>query len=95
VGVPTPLKGEPSWELSSFPTNRTFNKKLHGGPASSYEQHRLLVGSTPTAEYAYRPALRWIRWNLMQSLIHLPRMIMDANLCITTGSKCSDRVDVL
>jgi hypothetical protein len=57
VGVPTPLKGEPSWELSSFPTNRTFNKKLHGGPASSYEQHRLLVGSTPTAEYAYRPDL--------------------------------------
>jgi hypothetical protein len=51
VGVPTPLIGEPSWELSSFPTDRIFNKKLHGGPASSY------VGSTPSAEYAYRPDL--------------------------------------
>jgi hypothetical protein len=31
--------------------------RLHEGPASSYEQHRLLVGSTPPAEFAYRPDL--------------------------------------
>jgi hypothetical protein len=57
VGVPTSFIGEPSWELSSFPTDGNFNMKLHGRPASSYEQHRLLVGSTPTAGFAYRPDL--------------------------------------
>jgi hypothetical protein len=57
VGVPTAFIGEPSWELSSFPTDGNFNMKLHEGPASSYEQHRLLVGSTPPAEFAYRPDL--------------------------------------
>jgi hypothetical protein len=56
VGVPTSFIGEPSWELFSFPTDRNFNKKPHGGPASPYEQHRL-VGSIPTAEFAYRPDL--------------------------------------
>jgi hypothetical protein len=57
VGVPTAFIGEPSWELSSFPTDGNPNMKLHEGPASSYEQHRLLVGSTPPAEFAYRPDL--------------------------------------
>jgi hypothetical protein len=57
VGVPTSFRGEPSWELSSFPTDGNFNMKMHGGPASPYEQHRLLVGSTPTAEFANRPDL--------------------------------------
>jgi hypothetical protein len=57
VGVPTSFIGEPSWELPSFPTDGNFNMNLHGGPASPYEQHRLLVGSTPTAGYAYRSDL--------------------------------------
>jgi hypothetical protein len=57
VGVPTAFIGEPSWELTSFPTGGNFNMKLHEGQASSYEQHRLLVGSTPPAEFAYRPDL--------------------------------------
>jgi hypothetical protein len=57
VGVPTAFIGEPSWELSSFPTDGNLNMKLHEGPASAYEQHRLLVGSTPPAEFAYRPDL--------------------------------------
>jgi hypothetical protein len=56
VGVPTAFIGEPSWELSSFPTDGNLNMKLHEGPASAYEQHRL-VGSIPTAEFAYRPHL--------------------------------------
>lgn len=57
VEFPTSFIGEPSWELSSFPTDGYFNMKLHGGPASPYERHRLLVGSTPTAEFAHRPDL--------------------------------------
>jgi hypothetical protein len=57
VGVPTSFIGDSSWELPSFPTDGNFNMKLHEGPASSYEQHRLLVGSTPTAGFAYIPDL--------------------------------------
>jgi hypothetical protein len=57
LGVPTSFIGDPSWELSFFPTDGNFNVKLHEGPASSYKQHRLLVGSTPTAGFAYRHEL--------------------------------------
>ncbi|GIC89043.1 Zn(II)2Cys6 transcription factor [Aspergillus udagawae] len=57
VDIPTSFIGVPSWELSSFPTDGNFNVKMHEAQAEPYEQHGLLVGSTPTAGFAYRPEL--------------------------------------
>jgi hypothetical protein len=57
AGIPVSFIGDPSWELSSFPTNGNFNMKMHEAQAKSYEQYGLLVGSTPTAGFAYRPEL--------------------------------------
>jgi hypothetical protein len=57
VDIPTSFIGVPSWELSSFPTDGNFNVKMHEAQEKPYEQHGLLVGSTPTAGFAYRPEL--------------------------------------
>jgi hypothetical protein len=56
AGIPVSFIGDPSWELSTFPTDGNFNMKMHEAQAKSYEQYGL-VGSTPTAGFAYRPEL--------------------------------------
>ncbi|GFG06145.1 phosphate-repressible phosphate permease pho-4 [Aspergillus lentulus] len=57
AGIPVSFIRDPTWELSSFPTDENFNMKMHEAQAKSYEQYGLLVGSTPTTGFAHRPEL--------------------------------------
>ncbi|KAF4176615.1 hypothetical protein CNMCM8927_003165 [Aspergillus lentulus] len=57
AGIPVSFIRDPSWELSSFPTDGNFNMKMHEAQAKSYDQYGLLVGSTPTTGFAHRPEL--------------------------------------
>lgn len=96
VGVPTSFIGDHSWELSSFPTDGNFNMKLHGGPASSYEQHRLLVGSTSTAGFAYRPDLAGVGSMEFDAILDtFASYDHGGGLMHNDSSKYSGRVDVL